>query len=265
MNILLTGLPRSGTTLACKLLSDQEQTIGLNEPVALGQCNSIDEVIKATDDFVLHTRASLIEKGEAINKVGNKGIVTNHFADKSTDGQRKKLVSRQVIKFDKGLKSDFRLIIKHNAGYTVALPKLIESYPMYAMIRHPLDVLLSWNSVPIPVSKGRLRKNFMSLLPENELFEHPDVHVRQVALLDWYLDQYKKWIPERIIRYEDMIQSQGEVLSRMTYVGWSAKEELKPRNRKNYDDHLVEKLKSTLDQFGRMWKEFYSFKNSENE
>src|SRR5215208_2146985 len=36
-NIVLTGLPRSGTTLACRLLNTLPDTVALHEPIAPGK------------------------------------------------------------------------------------------------------------------------------------------------------------------------------------------------------------------------------------
>ena len=65
-NILLTGVPRSGTTLACQLLCDFSQTIALNEPLDHKQFADPRAAKKNIARYFTEFRVSLLNDGTAI-------------------------------------------------------------------------------------------------------------------------------------------------------------------------------------------------------
>ena len=69
-NVLITGIPRGGTTLACELLNDVPDTVALDEPmrpkVAGGAGSS--GICDAVQSFCEQTRRSLLRDGQAITK-----------------------------------------------------------------------------------------------------------------------------------------------------------------------------------------------------
>jgi hypothetical protein len=69
--------------------------------------------------------------------------------------------------------------------FTALLPILAQRFPVFAMVRNPLAVLASWNSVDIPAKQGRV--------PKAEIYDQDLVHRmssiddrldRQLSLLD---------------------------------------------------------------------------------
>ena len=58
------------------------------------------------------------------------------------------------IAIDKPLSARFTLLIKHNALFAALLPRLTESFPCLALVRNPLSVLASWQTVDLPVHPG---------------------------------------------------------------------------------------------------------------
>jgi hypothetical protein len=257
-DVVLTGIPRSGTTLVCKLLSDEPDCIALNEPIRLGQANSRDEVVELTRSFFKETRKTLLNEGWAFAKAAPSGLVTNHFGEKDSSGKRKKLISRRRVEFDKSLSPDFWLFVKHNAAFTLAIRELMEDFKVFATVREPLAVLLSWNSVDIPVSQGRLRKNFNRLLGPDERLRSEDLFVRQVGLLDWYFTAYKGLPRDHVLRYEDVVGSSGRNLSLMIDRELERQHDLSSRNRSsNYEDELKGRLREALFDHGETCWHFY--------
>lgn len=257
-DVVLTGVPRSGTTMVCKLLSDERDCIALNEPIRLGQANSREEVLKMTRSFYIKTRRTLLKEGWAYAKAAPDGLVTNHFGERDSSGKREKLISRRRVDFGKGLSPDFWLFVKHNAAFTLALRELMDDFKIFATIREPLAVLLSWNSVDIPVSKGRLRKNFNQLLGGDERLQSDDLFVRQVGLLDWYFETYRALSKEHVLRYEDVVGSSGKNLSIMIDRDLEQEHDLSSRNRSsNYEDELKGKLREALLTYGETCWQFY--------
>ncbi len=211
---ILTGLPRAGTTLACKILSEQANVIALNEPIQWKGMTSTHDGLTLTRHAFTSFRNSLLLNGTAPSRVRDGQLTDNHFA--RNQGERQRVISREVIQFDKTLDHDFMLFIKHNSIFTLLLQQLSSEYKCYAIIRNPLAVLGSWNSVDVPVSRGMMRhleilnpdlqKNINAL---NTLAE------RQMAILDFYFKQYLSLPSENIFRYEDIIDSQARELERI--------------------------------------------------
>ena len=152
-NIILTGIPRSGTTLACLLLSQIPNVVALNEPMKTGAYRSYQEALDAVPEYFEMTRKSILSKGTAIARVKGGEMTDNHFSnDKNA---RKNLLRKEEVLIEKDLKPDFKLAIKHNALFTILLDDLQKNFSVFAIIRNPISILGSWNSVNIPVSKGR--------------------------------------------------------------------------------------------------------------
>ena len=55
----------------------------------------------------------------------------------------------------KPLPTDFRLFIKHPAIFTALATRLLVRIPLYAVVRHPLAILASWNTVDMDARLGR--------------------------------------------------------------------------------------------------------------
>jgi len=105
--------------------------------------------------------------------------------------------------------------VKHPAPFTALLNELVEHFPVYAIVRNPLAVLASWNSVSLPVNKGHVPvAEWFDPLLRRTLSRIPDRWARQLALLDWFFETYRRVLPETaILRYEDIVASGGRALS----------------------------------------------------
>src|SRR6056297_363536 len=211
-NIILTGLPRSGTTLACLLLSKLPDFLALNEPMRTANYRSYVIALSGVPDFYAATRRSVLKHKTAVARVVEGKMTDNHFS--TVKGKRETLVRKQEFRIEKPLSNDFKLACKHNALFTILLKDLQKQYPVFAFIRNPLSVLASWNTLNIPASRGVVRAAEW-LYPEltRELKSIPDLYKRQLHILSWYCNQYKTLPSENIIRYEDVIKSNGAALS----------------------------------------------------
>ena len=58
--ILLTGLPRSGTTLTCALLNECPGTVALAEPLRLERHGDRDRALREINDFIEQARRQLV-------------------------------------------------------------------------------------------------------------------------------------------------------------------------------------------------------------
>lgn len=210
---ILTGIPRAGTTLTCKLLSEQEQVIGLNEPIRFRELQSLEDALSRVHNCLTEFRGSLLREGVAPVRGIDGQITDNHF-DQSKSGHRKLVIQRSDTYFDKPLSPDFKLFVKHNAVFTLLLNELNACYPCYAMVRNPLALLGSWATVNVPVSRGKIR--YLALLdPEaqSQLAQIEGLLNRQLFLLDYYFKIYSSLPRCQVLRYEDLIASNGGLLS----------------------------------------------------
>lgn len=230
-NIILTGVPRSGTTLCCFLLSKIDNTIALNEPLRIGNINSRDKAMTKVGRFYRRTRKSLVQSGEAMARATEAGISDNNFSSKE-GSSREKIVKKRMVKFDKPFNRDCVIAMKHNALFTILLKDLKDIYPTYAIIRNPVAVLGSWNSVDVPVASGNVRaadvlepslnRNLASLQGTTE---------KQLFILNWYFERYGSLEQSSIIKYEDVIESNGHTLSVIHPLAKQLTENLSSRNK----------------------------------
>ena len=115
-----------------------------------------DELYGEIERFAAESRASLLADGTAWSMHVDGKVPDNPVADAySESGLRKAIATQGRIKFDKLLSPDFLLAIKHNAGFMAILDRLVERFACYGVVRNPLSVLASWQSVDI-VNTGRL-------------------------------------------------------------------------------------------------------------
>ena len=216
---LLSGIPRSGTSLCCRLAGALPDTVALAEPLRRR------EVFEGTDtpraagafigDFVEQTRAQIVMKRWAPTIQVGGCLDDNRAVSRYTaTGLRQLRGEWGEIAIDKPLSDRFTLLIKHNALFAALLPWLTPSFSCVALVRNPLAVLASWQTVDLPVHRGHI--------PGGEQFDHhlhraleqePGVLQRQIVILDWFFARYQAYLtPGSIIRYEDLVDSGGLAL-----------------------------------------------------
>src|SRR5579862_5822515 len=218
--ILLTGLPRSGTTLIVSLLNEFPNTVALAEPVPM-QARGVHERARAVGEieaFIAETRESALTRNEVRSKQLGGAILENFF-EPPGDGTRLRKVTEPygMVKLDKKLTPDFRLVIKHPANFSALADLLAPRHTLFALVRHPLAVLAAWQTVDMPVHHGHMpmAETFSPELTAL-LAAEPDRIKRQVLLIGWLLGVYSRFSPELILRYEDLVADPVRHLSRLT-------------------------------------------------
>jgi hypothetical protein len=154
-NVILTGIPRSGTTLVCHLINTLPDSIALHEPMRVHEL-VVGDHLAATDivaRFFAQTRASLLADGTAPSKHVGRRIPDRHVSDHpSEDGLRRDDSSYGTVSFTKALTPDFLLVLKHPSAFTALLE--LRTFPSFAIVRNPLAILGSWNSVQMGFRDG---------------------------------------------------------------------------------------------------------------
>jgi hypothetical protein len=257
-NIILTGPPRSGTTLACYLLNKAENTVALHEPMNLRMFPNPEAGLQSIQAFFAEMRHSLLEQGTALAKVAGLSIPDNPF-QATAGGKRQSIVQKGVVHFDKTLTLDFYLVIKQNAHFTFLLPELARQYPCYAIIRNPVATLASWNTIDAPVARGNLTV-LKTLNPSlyQELEAIPQLLARQVRLAHELYQRYLGLEGLEVIRYESMIESSGRALEKICPPAAFLNETLDNKNRnKIYSQALIDDIKAALLAFDGAYLQFY--------
>ncbi|HUK63438.1 MAG TPA: hypothetical protein VLV15_08895, partial [Dongiaceae bacterium] len=157
-NVILTGIPRSGTTLVCHLINTLPNSIALHEPMRVSELAFGDHLAAAdvVARFFAQTRASLLANGTAPSKHVGGRIPDRHVDEHpSEDGLRRDNSDYGAVSFAKPLSRDFLLVLKHPSAFTALLDTLRGRFPSFAVVRNPLSILGSWNSVQMGFREGR--------------------------------------------------------------------------------------------------------------
>lgn len=182
----------------------------------LTKARDVNAQMQEIDSFVQEVR-QLALKGQPLPGKVIKGGGANIFLSAPGGHRRSMVAASASVEVSKTLRSDFLLAIKHPNVFAGLLPLLAERFECCATVRNPLAVLASWETIEAPVHRGRapyaeaidpdLRATLDSL---------PGVIDRQLALLEWYFQTFTSTLPrDRVIRYEDVISSNGSTLSQL--------------------------------------------------
>ena len=269
---LLTGIPRSGTSLCCWLAGGLPDRVALSEPLQPHQwadCPDPRNVCTRIEALVGQIRAQITVERRAPS-IQSGGRLDDHLAASGcmdVGGLRRLRAEWGEIVLDKPLSARFGLLVKHNALFAALLPRLAASFPCLALVRNPLAVLASWQTVDLPVHRGRI--------PMGERFDpelrrtldgEPEMLRRQVVVLNWFFARYRAarqrghLPPENVIRYEDLVESGGQTLFRLLgHAGAPPVEGLKNRNDSAlYDKAMTGTLLEALLEAGGSWTHFYT-------
>jgi hypothetical protein len=271
-NVLITGTPRSGTTLLCALLNKLPDTVALHEPMNVWdfpKCRDAAAVAEVIAAFCAETRTSLREKGFAMSKhVGGK-VPDNVAADKvNAAGTRLRHTEHGPVYIDKPLTENFTLALKHPVAFSALLETLRDRFDCFAIIRNPLSTLASWNSLAwLNVGKGHAPIG-EQLDPElaRRLAAEPDVIERQLHILEWFYHRFRRFLSmNAIIKYEDLISSGGRELARFFPAAADLDENLSSKNVNKFYDRAVmlELGRRLLRRDGVIW-DFYGKTDVEN-
>ncbi len=262
--VLLTGLPRSGTTLVVKLLNDIPNVVALNEPMPVMEMAGLSqsELYNWIDQYTAKSVAMLLTE---------KKVQTKHIAGTFTDnsfnaaadeqGLRSSRVMLGMIEITKELNNEFTLAIKHNGAFTATAHQLVRKYRCFAVIRNPLSVLLSWQTVNAPVNRGRMPvAEAIDADLKNSLNEISDELDMQIFIVNWFFERFQKYFPaENILRYEKLTTIGGSYLGIITPGAEILSEKLQSRNTNSiYKKELVNTVTERLLNTGGAFTHFYN-------
>jgi hypothetical protein len=235
-DVILTGLPRSGTTLTCHLLNKLPDTVALHEPmqgVDYGDTVDAREMSRGVKRFFDEQRQSILQRGRALSRNIGGVVPDNPFGDEPSEtGARRQIDQKGEIVIDKELSNQFMLIMKHTHRFAPLLGHLVELMPVFAIVRNPLSTLASWRTIDAGIASGRPGPAGR-VVPElgEAMARYDDVLDRQIYLLGWFWQQFHRHLPKHaIIEYETLVASGGRALSVINPGAIQLDEPLQSRN-----------------------------------
>ncbi|MBN7820445.1 sulfotransferase domain-containing protein [Bowmanella yangjiangensis] len=251
---LITGIPRSGTTLCCNLLNQRDDAVALHEPInpsRLAGGVSAGRAGMEIESIILQLRED-IAAGRPFENGDKAGLSIDNPVGLSTkDGKRQVVAQRGLVSIPPRENQHFRLIVKQNALFTSLLTQLEVRFPIVAIVRNPVDVLLSWMTVDLPVNRGRVPagERFSDFL-RNTLLRTDSVFQRQLIIYTWFMQQFIEH-ELSIVRYEDVVASAGTVLDEA--LGFQAlnRSPLNYQNRQ-FAPALLDELQSNLTEITKL-------------
>ncbi len=262
---LLSGIPRSGTSLCCRLADAAPDTVALSEPIDPGTFDgteAAEEACARIADFADVTRRRiLVERTAPSVQVDGRLDDDRVAAARGAAGLRLPRGGPGEVRLSKPLPADFTLVIKHNALFAALLAPLAQTFPVLALVRNPIAVLASWQTVDLPVQRGRV--------PAGERFDaelrrrldgESDALRRQLVVLDWFFAQFRTHLPrERVLRYEDLVASGGRTLFRYLEAESMASQALRSRNANVlYESATIDALLAAILAEDGAWWSHYS-------
>lgn len=196
-DFIVTGIPRSGTSLMCSLISEHSNN---------SYCfNEIHYDVKTLPYFFWDMRRNL-QKGKPIpNKVDKEENIT-------TDTNRIDFEIKEVK--TKSLSGEIKLGSKVTIPYLNNIKNLINrEYTILILVRDPLYTLASWNSEGVDIPESNPKSNnsegrwdVPNLNTENKL-------IKQSQIWNYYANLiYSVRDDVLIIRYEDLTENQIETI-----------------------------------------------------
>lgn len=269
-NIILTGLPRAGTTLSCHLLNKLSDTVALCEPLdtrTLAEQAEPSLICEHISAFCDDARALVRDWGVAPSKQRAGKVPDNPVAADANGNYRRMDVSRGYLVFDEAKDDALTVCVKHPAFFTAVLERLVDAFPCFAIVRNPLSVLCSWNTVAAHVRHGHApaAERMDGALAE-KLAGIADRTDRQIHLLSWFFDKYETIMPKgHIVSYEDIVSTYGAALRVVTSQADGLDTSLTSRNRNPlYGRELMNILgERLLRSDGAFW-DFYSKESVES-
>ena len=237
-NVLLTAIPRSGSSLLVRLLDHIPDCVALNELSYTSLLFS----------FFWKLRRN-IRKGRGVpNKYAPAGGLTTNTIDPNTR------IESFPVEVDT---PHFVLVHKQTTPYLDRLETLVkDGWEIWVLVRDPLYALASWKRCPAHFSISQLDPpcRAFSEIP----FSSRDLDIRRIEVWN-YLAQRIESLKDslHILRYEDIIQNPKVALSafcdryELSLPGYEA---LESRNKKDAYDNIDVQFRSLVAEKCESWR-----------
>lgn len=246
-NLLITGIPRSGTSYLCSILNNTRNTVVVNEPEEIFQI--LQHGSQATlQDYYGHIRARVSEGQTIVNK-----IVQGRFIEDTNVIDTR---SSYIPEVDS---PDFLLGTKNTLVYLNTLGTILEQMPdliIAACVRHPFDTIASWSRVSFPHIRNATPAFLLNYTTGDEhasietIISQPDIGLRY-ALWWKQLAGIILRFRERLvlINYESMVVDPDATLREIigrTPFNVNLKEPLTPSSPRHHDQALNDSVSQII-------------------
>jgi len=215
-DIIITGLPRSGTSYLCRLLHTVKDCVVINEPKALFK-RLADEYPQQIKELHNELRQNIINNQPIENKLHNGQVIEDT-----------KIINQYELYHPNVSSDNFTICTKNTLGYMARLPQLQTILPhalFIACIRHPLDTIVSWKSTfphleHATVDKfptGNLYDPFLSSWQKQTLetiYQEENLFKKRALLWNYlaeWLFKHKESV--HILPYENTVKNPVEMLN----------------------------------------------------
>ena len=220
-DLIITGLPRSGTTLAAAVIDQAPDSLCLSEPDGhldlMSRAASAEDFVTSLCEEFDAVRRTILGGGSVLDRRRADGApITNYFSDPLPDGRREAVFATRGVSRS-GLSVDFVLGVKHNALYAAVLPEIVNSgrFRVIAIVRDPIAVLMSLQTLDLPISRGRLPAG-ERFWPALAALGRADVDLtdKQIRICDLLLHRFAQ-LADRIavIPYEVFVTDPAQLLA----------------------------------------------------
>ncbi|MEE4296634.1 MAG: hypothetical protein V2J20_08475 [Wenzhouxiangella sp.] len=270
-DVLVTGVPRGGTTLAGALLDSLPDTVCLSEPPWQWHKSTGGQLDIGSDptgevfakwlvgDFVDIRRRLLIGEEVLDRRRRDARPSTNyHPANSGSQPVSASDLSMRPVRGGE-LTTDFTLAIKHNGPYLTALRPLLrlQHFKVIALVRHPVDVIHSWRSLNLPVSRGKMQDAARCWPEMAAVTDSGDVLKRQVLIYDLICERLQSFRDQiSILRYEDVCAAPGLISAAVGAKDMPDKQLITKPSRQ-VDAEQSEIIASALNAYGSHYRHFY--------
>jgi hypothetical protein len=219
-NIIITGLPRSGTSYFCTLLSQIKNHIVINEPVEISRPLKKRYIPWGVLGYYSNIRRD-ITLGEPILNKQKKGKL---IEDTATNDVRN-------LYFPEYSNINFTLATKNTIRYITALSRLLTVMPeakYIALFRSPVDTIASWNNSFLHLKEARpskinvLKQNSVWLSVEDrimldEIDKFESRIMRQAMLWNFFAQQLINFrCSIELIKYDSIVTNPSPYFSYLT-------------------------------------------------
>lgn len=250
-DLIVTGIPRGGTTLTAALIDNLSDSICLSEPHWQAKWffeeKNADKLVQLVKKDYKKVRSKILHKEPIIDKRNSDGTpVTNYFGTKRKGSNKKNKIRQKRSIIFPNQSENFMLGMKHNAHYTCILPELIQSdhFSVIAVMRHPVPTILSWLSLDLPISKGQLPAAEKVWAELREITESKDnLLKKQVRIYDLFCQRYLDLQDKiHLLKYEDIVENPS-ILEELSGKNFERTLNVNNQNRsKMYDYQMEEKI-----------------------
>jgi hypothetical protein len=187
---LITGIPRSGTTLCCKLLNQRADVVALHEPIIIPKSFTKTEALHSIEDQIAQFEYS-IEQGLPFAHLDKGGLTTDNYVGLNLkNGLRQVSIRQGEVQLPALDKNSYSLIIKQNALFTAFIPALSLQFSMTCIVRNPVDVLLSWLTVDLPVNRGHIPAGERFDVKLKSSLQGEECLSRQLIIYQWFMTRF---------------------------------------------------------------------------